>query len=55
MPKSEAWHRRTRLRISGGRAGRCGEIRREGLDEILVGGFQYFLFSPLPGEMIQFD
>ena len=21
----------------------------------LVGGFKYFLFSPLPGEMIQFD
>ena len=21
----------------------------------LVGGFRYFLFSPLPGEMIQFD
>ena len=23
--------------------------------EIQVGGFKYFLFSPLPGEMIQFD
>ena len=22
---------------------------------ILGGGFKYFLFSPLPGEMIQFD
>ena len=21
----------------------------------LVGGFKYFLFSPLPGEIIQFD
>ena len=23
--------------------------------EYIGGGFQYFLFSPLPGEMIQFD
>ena len=23
--------------------------------DILGGGFKYFLFSPLPGEMIQFD
>ena len=25
------------------------------LNEQLGGGFEYFLFSPLPGEMIQFD
>ena len=24
-------------------------------DTFLGGGFKYFLFSPLPGEMIQFD
>ena len=24
-------------------------------DILLGGGFKYFLFSPLPGEMIQFD
>jgi len=24
-------------------------------DKCLGGGFKYFLFSPLPGEMIQFD
>ena len=24
-------------------------------NEYLGGGFKYFLFSPLPGEMIQFD
>ena len=24
-------------------------------DKFLGGGFKYFLFSPLPGEMIQFD
>ena len=24
-------------------------------DDILGGGFKHFLFSPLPGEMIQFD
>ena len=23
--------------------------------QLLGGGFKYFLFSPLPGEMIQFD
>ena len=22
---------------------------------ILIGGFKYFLFSPLPGEMVEFD
>ena len=27
-------------------------LKQEG---VLVGGFEYFLFSPLPGEMIQFD
>ena len=29
----------------------------QGLSKIssLGGGFKYFLFSPLPGEMIQFD
>ena len=26
-----------------------------GLKKNLGGGFNYFLFSPLPGEMIQFD
>ena len=26
-----------------------------GLNYLLGGGFKYFLFSPLPGEMIQFD
>ena len=25
------------------------------MKEFLGGGFEYFLFSPLPGEMIQFD
>ena len=25
------------------------------INYILGGGFKYFLFSPLPGEMIQFD
>ena len=25
------------------------------MDKLLVGGFKYFLFSPLPEEMIQFD
>ena len=27
----------------------------DGFHELLVGGFKYFLFSPLLGEMIQFD
>ena len=26
-----------------------------GAHELLCGGFKYALFSPLPGEMIQFD
>ena len=30
----------------------CGHPK---LQNYLVGGFKYFLFSPLPGEMIQFD
>ena len=32
-----------------------GEARIPRNKRILGGGFKYFLFSPLPGEMIQFD
>ena len=36
--------------------GRTGMARLEFINrKVLGGGFKYFLFSPLPGEMIQFD
>ena len=31
------------------------EVRGAPVINDLGGGFKYFLFSPLPGEMIQFD
>ena len=30
-------------------------LTKDGLPTSLGGGFKYFLFSPVPGEMIQFD
>ena len=35
--------------------GRTGFGHEENPDDTLGGGFKYFLFSPLLGEMIQFD
>ena len=33
----------------------CSPVEGFWRKKILGGGFKYFLFSPLPGEMIQFD
>jgi len=33
----------------------CGILSAKPKEHLLLGGFKYFLSSPLPGEMIQFD
>ena len=53
---STVWH--ARLEACGGlngTEGDFGRLRSLGERNSLGGGFKYFLFSPLPGEMVKFD